>query len=56
MENLGAMADLRYTGFREITDRDILELHCIMHRLQISCSYLSLKTWVLIGKAISQHF
>ena len=29
MENLGAMADSRYTGFREITDRDVLELHCI---------------------------
>ena len=28
MENLGAMADSRYTGFCEITDRDILELHC----------------------------
>ena len=29
MENLGAMADPRYTGFREITDRDLLEPHCI---------------------------
>ena len=29
LENLGAMAYLRYTGFREITDRDVLELHCI---------------------------
>ena len=29
MENLGAMAYSRYTGFREITDRDVLELHCI---------------------------
>ena len=28
MENLGAMAYLQYTGFREITDRDVLELHC----------------------------
>ena len=28
IENLGAMADSRYTGFREITDRDVLELHC----------------------------
>ena len=28
MENLGAMADSRYTGFREIRDHDILELHC----------------------------
>ena len=29
MENLGAMVYSRYTGFREITDRDVLELHCI---------------------------
>ena len=29
MENLGAMAYSRYTGFREITDRDVLELHCM---------------------------
>ena len=29
MENLGAMAYSQYTGFREITDRDVLELHCI---------------------------
>ena len=29
MENLGAMAYLRYTGFREITDHNVLELHCI---------------------------
>ena len=28
MENLGAMAFSRYTGFREIMDRDVLELHC----------------------------
>ena len=28
MENLGAMAYSRYTGFREITHRNILELHC----------------------------
>ena len=28
MENLGAMAYSRYTGFREITDCDVLELHC----------------------------
>ena len=30
MENLGAMADSRCTGFREITDCDVLELHCIL--------------------------
>ena len=28
MENLGAIADSRYAGFREITDRNVLELHC----------------------------
>ena len=28
MDNLGAMAYSRYTGFHEITDRDVLELHC----------------------------
>ena len=33
-ENLGAMAYSRYTGFREITDRDVLELHCICAILQ----------------------
>ena len=32
LENLGAMAYSRYTGFREITDRDVLELHCIFIR------------------------
>ena len=31
MENLGAMADPRYTGFHEITDRNVLELHCIIY-------------------------
>ena len=30
MENLGAMADSRYSGFHEITDRDVLDLYCIM--------------------------
>ena len=33
MENLGAIADSRYAGFREITDRDVLELHCILHTI-----------------------
>ena len=28
-ENLGAMANSRYNGFREIMDRYVLELHCI---------------------------
>ena len=35
MENLGAIADSRYTGFREITDCDVLELHCIMFLISI---------------------
>ena len=30
MENLGDMAYSRYTGFREITDRDVLELHYLL--------------------------
>ena len=30
MKNLGAMAYSRYTGFHEITDCDVLELHCII--------------------------
>ena len=29
MENLGSMADLRYTGFRKVMDRDVLDLQCI---------------------------
>ena len=32
MENLGAMAYSRYTGFREIMDRGVLELHCNRRR------------------------
>ena len=28
MGNLGVVAYSRYTGFRKITDRDELELHC----------------------------
>ena len=35
MENLGAMADSRYTGFCEITDRDVLELLCIKERVTV---------------------
>ena len=33
MENLGAMAYSRYTGFHEITDRDVLELHCTSYQV-----------------------
>ena len=39
MENLGAMAYSQYTGFREITDRDVLELHCIY--IKILCKYFA---------------
>ena len=35
MENLGAKADSRYTGFREITDRNVLDLQCILLALFI---------------------
>ena len=35
---LGTMADSRYTGFREITDRDILDLYCI-YCIKISYYY-----------------
>ena len=29
MVNLGSTDDSRYTGYREITDRDVLDLQCI---------------------------
>ena len=29
MENLGSMANLQHTGFREIMDRNVLDLQCI---------------------------
>ena len=32
-----AMACSRYTGFREITDRDVLELHCILAKRVTCC-------------------
>ena len=32
MENLGAMADSWYTGFWEVTDRDVLDLQCILFK------------------------
>ena len=46
MEDLGAMAYSRYTGFREITDRDVLELHCTEVPLYIvvcMCNCLKLR-------------
>ena len=30
MVNLGSTDDSRYTGYREITDRDVLDLQCIL--------------------------
>ena len=39
MENLGAMADSRYTGFCEITDRDILDLYCIINLFKVYDKY-----------------
>ena len=32
MVNLGSTDDSRYTGYREITDRDVLDLQCIGHK------------------------
>ena len=40
MEYLGAMADPRYTGFREITDRDVLELHYFQFRKRYLSIYI----------------
>ena len=39
MENLGAMAYSRYTGFREITDRDVMELHCSWNLTKLAQIY-----------------
>ena len=33
MVNLGSTDDSRYTGYREITDRDVLDLQCIFMKL-----------------------
>ena len=40
MENLGAMAYSRYTGFHEIMDRDVLELHCTYSKYSIFIAVL----------------
>ena len=32
MVNLGSTDDSRYTGYREITDRDVLDLQCTLRR------------------------
>ena len=50
MENLGAMAYSWYTGFREITDRNVLELHCTLILFkwlikQIRKKYLVTRDW-----------
>ena len=38
MVNLGSTDDSRYTGYREITDRDVLDLQCIHGEIQ-KCQY-----------------
>ena len=38
MVNLGSTDDSRYTGYREITDRDVLDLQCILK----SISYINI--------------
>ena len=35
MVNLGSTDDSRYTGYREITDRDVLDLQCITFILML---------------------
>ena len=35
MVNLGSTDDSRYTGYREITDRDVLDLQCILYVLEL---------------------
>ena len=55
MENLGAMACSRYTGFQEITDRDVLELHCIpkaLAHLQTMTSVKFKKDWLTTIKGV----
>ena len=55
MENLGAMAYSRYTGFRKITDRDVLELHCIS--VAISSLFILFEVlwqWHFLGISIFQ--
>ena len=49
MEYLGAMAYSRYTGFREITDRDVLELHCINWDLQEYCFHRLVNAMLKVG-------
>ena len=48
MENLGAMADSRYTGFPQITDCDVLDPHCICFHGEIRGEVLliSITTYV----------
>ena len=36
MVNLGSTDDSRYTGYREITDRDVLDLQCIPVQLIVN--------------------
>ena len=58
MENLGAMADLRYTGFREITDHDVLDLYCRKDQFLIFAfvENKSVKTLILIERSFIKSF
>ena len=40
MVNLGSTDDSRYTGYREITDRDVLDLQCILKYEQKCIDYI----------------
>ena len=56
MVNLGSTDDSRYTGYREITDRDVLDLQCIKVK-QKNCvlslySYI-MKTLLLVSLILS---
>ena len=50
MVNLGSTDDSRYTGYREITDRDVLDLQCI--KLDCCTVDVSEKCWLTDKKYI----
>ena len=52
MENLGAVAYSRYTGFCEITDSDVLELHCTSNAYHVWHYLTGLITFVKIDHEI----
>ena len=58
MENLGAMADSRYTGFREITDRDVLDLYCIQgqgHTLTLAQGHSNMNIKTCFSQKLLGH-